>query len=136
GEEDSDSQSKKPVAPVAVKIDLGGIERRLIEVPVPAGNYSDLSVNSRSLFWLSRSSEAPPPGPPSQSTDRETLQSVAIGNQEIEVKTVADKIRSYELSDDGKRIVIRKADHLYIVDAQSKPADLAKKEVDLSHWSL
>jgi tricorn protease len=136
GEEESDSRPKKPAAPVAVKIDLGGIERRLIEVPVPAGNYSDLSVNSRALFWLSRSSEAPPQGPPSQSTGRETLQSVAIGNQEIEVKTVADKIRSYELSDDGKKLVIRKGDQLYIVDAQSKPADLAKKEVNLSHWSL
>jgi tricorn protease len=135
-EEQSDKKPKKPVAPVAVKIDVGGIERRPIEVPVPAGNYSDLSVNRESLFWLSRSSEAPPQGPPSQSTGRETLQSVAIGNQEIDVKTVADKIRSYEPSEDGEKLVIRKGDHLYIVDAQSKPADLAKKEVDLSHWSL
>ena len=37
-----------------VDIDLAGIESRLLEVPVPAGNYSDLSADGKRLYFMSR----------------------------------------------------------------------------------
>lgn len=49
---DGKKEPKKPVPEVA--IDLNGLAARLIEVPVPPGNYTSLTVNDKTLFWLSR----------------------------------------------------------------------------------
>ena len=31
---------------------MTGIQKRLIEAPIPPGNYSSLTVNDKALFWL------------------------------------------------------------------------------------
>jgi tricorn protease len=135
---DKKEEPKKEPAKSAtpeVKIDLAGIQARLLEVPVPAGNYSSLSVNDKALFWLSRATDAARPRSPAD-PGNETLQSLAITRESPEVKTVVDKIRDYELSQDGKKILVRKGQTLAIIDANPAPADLAKKDVDLSKWML
>ena len=115
----------KPAAP-AVKIDRAGIEARLFEVPVAPGNYSELAVNDKALFWLSK---------PTGDSDS-ALQAVAITNDSPEVKTVVAGIKDYELAQDGKKLLVRKGDSLYVIDATAAPADLAKKDVSLSNWAL
>jgi tricorn protease len=123
-------EDKKPddKEPAAVKIDLGGIQRRLHAVPVPAGNYSGLAVNDKALFWLT--------GTPGEK--KMNLQAVAIDNEREpgEVKTVVEGVKAYELSDDGKKLLVRKEDALYVFDAAADVADLKKKEVPLSDWAL
>ncbi len=114
-----------PAAPV-VKIDLAGIRDRLREVPVPPGNYRRLAVNDKGLFWLSS-----PTG-----ERKRALVAAPIAAQGVEVKTVVDDVRSFELSADGKKILIHKGAGLFVVDAAPAPADLAKRGVDLSAWSL
>jgi tricorn protease len=128
----ADAGKKKPVPEVA--IDLDNIAVRLVEVPVPSGNYRALTVNDKALFWLSS-----PAG-----ERKSSLQALAITNDPIEVKTVSADVKRYELSADGKKLLIHKGDagrdakndKLFIIDAAAAPADLAKKEVDLSHWSM
>jgi tricorn protease len=113
---------------VAVKIDRDGIQKRLQAVPVPAGNYGGLSVNGKALFWLTGTA----------GDKKMNLQAVAIGNERApaEVKTVVENVKTYDLSDDGKKLLLRKEDSLYIIDASADAADLAKKEVPLSDWAL
>lgn len=111
---------------VEVVIDLDGLEARLIEAPVPPGNYGGLAVNDKALFWLS-----------SDSGDRKTaLQAATITNENFEVKTVLGDLKSYEMTADGKKLLVHKGDTLAIVDANAGPADLDKKNVDLSAWTL
>jgi tricorn protease len=112
--------------PPAVKIDLAGIQARLTAVPVPPGNYSELAVNDKGLFWLSH-----PAG-----EKKQALTAANIARENVEVKTVAADVKSYELSQDGKKLLVRKEDKLYVVDAAPAAADLAKKEVSLSKWEL
>jgi tricorn protease len=123
-------EEKKPAPPPAVKIELAGIQARLQEVPLPPGNYRSLSVTDKALFWLSTPS----------GEEKSALQAAAITNDNIEVKTVAPEVKSYELSQDGKKLLLHKGDNkgdkLYIVDAAAAPADLAKKEVTLDGWAL
>lgn len=110
-----------------VVIELDGIQSRLFEIPVPPGNYGNLRVTDKALFWSSM-----PTG-----EDDITIKAVAIGNEKIEVKTVASGgIKGFELSADGKKLAIRKNDTLAVVDAAPAPAELDKNTVDFSAWSM
>lgn len=122
-----DGKNAKDKKKVDVQIDLTGIESRLYDVPVPPGNYGGLFLNEKAMFWLSSDS----------SGDRKTaIQGATITNENFEVKTVQADIKSYWLSQDGKKIMLHKGDALYIVDANAAAADLDKKGVDLSPWTL
>lgn len=117
-----DGKDKIPV----VKIEFEGLLGRLYEVPVPAGNYSDLRVTEKALFWLQLGS----------GDEKRALVAAAIAREDIEVKTVAADVRQYELAADGKKLLLRKGDNLYIVEAAAAPANLEKKEVNLAGWAL
>jgi tricorn protease len=117
-----------PVAPTRVVLD--GIARRLVQVPAPAGNYSSLSTDGKRLYLVSRSSgsEAKP-----------ALRTMAIESVRPALDTFMVGVRSYELSADGKKMLVRKvgSPDLFVVDAGAKaPADLSKSRVDLSGWVL
>lgn len=118
-------KTDKPAA-VEVKIELAGLRTRVVEVPVPAGNYGNLSVTDKALYWTSR--------PAGQS--KRALQAIKIGNDDPKVETVLEDVRTYELSADGKKLLLRKGDKFCIVDAAPKKADLKKKDVNLSGWTL
>lgn len=118
------SGDKKP--PAKVEIDRDGLAARLSEIPIPPGDYADLAVNEKALFWIS----IPVGGGPT------ALTAAAITNDHVEVKTVIGEPRNYEMSGDGKKLLIRKGDSLYIVDAAASPADLTRKDVELGGWAL
>jgi tricorn protease len=120
----NDEEDKKDVV---VEIDFEGIEKRLQEVSVPAGNYVALSMTKDALFWLQR-----PIG------ERQfALVGVKIGNEEKnEVKTLVEDVRSYDLSMNGKKVLVRKSDKLYIVAAKPDKAKLEKQDVNLNGWNL
>jgi tricorn protease len=117
-------KEEKPDVKVVVEVE--GLPARLHEVPVPAGNYSNLSVSESALFWRVR-----PAG-----ESKSSLKGVKIARIDVKVETILDDVAGYELSADGKKILLRKKDDLYIIDAKPKKADLDKKKVNLSPWKL
>lgn len=133
---------KTPAAPAApatpavkpIAIDFDGLATRLYEVPVPAGNYAELSTDGKRLFFISV--ETGPSGP----TQRRTLRTVAIepaGLTPPTVETFFDDVRSYELSQDKKKVLLRKANELWVVDAGAKaPPDLSKFAVNLRDFTF
>jgi tricorn protease len=122
------SDEKKPSPPPAVIIDRQGIAARLLEVPLPAGNYESLSTNDKRLFWLSRETTL---------EGKRSLQTLEISNDDPKPETVMEDIRSYELSQDGKKLVVRKGDNLYVFDAGAKAPDkLDKSQVNLGDWTF
>lgn len=125
----SPSPSPTPVVPPTADIDLEGIQARVYEVPAGAGDLRDLSLNSKVLFWLARD-----PG----AEGKVHLMSMDIGNKDPKPAKVMEDISSYELSADGKKLLIHKRDDLYVIDAGGKaPAatDLPKAKVDLTGWT-
>jgi tricorn protease len=120
------AQGVKP-AP-AVPVDLAGIETRLIEVPVAPGNYSDLGHDGKRLYFLSSEAGA---------TGRPALKTLAIDNKGPKPETFSDEVTAYELSQDRKKILIRKAQDIFVFDVGAKaPADPAKNKVPLTDWSF
>jgi tricorn protease len=125
-EEGAGSSAEAAGAP-PVEIDLDGIERRVRQVPIPAGNYSQLFTNGDALFWRSRESG---PSPDAH------LVGVKIGNDDLEPTTIVEDVGSFEMSGDGKKLLVRKGDSLYVIDAKPAKADLSDARVDLSGWSF
>jgi tricorn protease len=111
-----------------VEIDLDGIEARIMEVPVPAGNYRNLAMTETHLFWTEAIT-----GPEA----KRHLAALKLANEDIESKTIVEDIKGYELSLDGEKLMIRKQDDVYVVDASgAKPDDLSESRVDLSNWTF
>jgi tricorn protease len=107
---------------------LDGIERRIIEVPVPAGNYYLLTTDGKRLYFLARDAGF---------SARPQLVSFPIENKDPKPDTFMADVRGYELSLDGKKILVRRGNDLYVVDAGAKaPADLSKAQVNLKDWVL
>jgi len=124
GAKGKDTAPKTP----AVTIDADGLAERLYEVPVPAGDYRALSASAKTLFWLARE----------QASERSAnLMALEVGNKDPKPAKLVDDVASYELSLDGKKLLVRKKDDLYVFEAGSKaPSDLAKGKLDLSGWSF
>jgi len=109
-------------------IDLDGIERRIVEVPLAPGNYDELSTDGKRLYFLSdeRGGDARP-----------QLLTLAIDNKGARPETFMADVRAYELSLDGKKVMLRKGNDIVVVDAGAKaPTDLSKATVNLKDWVL
>jgi len=120
----------RPAAPAvpAVTVDVDGLETRLMEVPAPAGNYSELSTDGKRLYFVTR---------PTGRDGSVALKTLAIDNKRAEAETFIENPRSYELSLDRKKILLRRANDFFVVDAGAKaPADLSKLIVPLRDWTF
>jgi tricorn protease len=117
---------KKPAAPPRVRVELAGVARRLQPVPVAPGNNGSLAANDQGLFWLSAVA----------GERRLSLVGVPISNRRADVKTVATDVTGFELSQDGKKLLVRRRQGLFVVDARPAPADLSQGAVNLAGWTL
>jgi tricorn protease len=126
--EKPDKEAKGP-APKVV-IELSGIQERVFEVPLPASVYSGLAVGEKILFFIDRESNA---------AGRPKLQAVEVKNRNVQAKTLLEDVRNFELSADGKKILVRKDNDFYVIDAgtaQPTQATLSERRVDLSRWTF
>lgn len=113
-----------------IEIDPEGLMERLVKAPVPAGNYNALAATAERLFWLSTAT----------SFERETsLVSVPFDPEKPEPKPVMEGVEAYELSADGKKLLVQKGEDFFVFDAgESAPEGeaLAESKVDLSGWTF
>ena len=130
-------EEKKPdggePASVKVEIDLDGIAARIQEVPVAPGNYSGLTVAGSRLCWMNRDDAEPA---------KTALECVAMANNGGKPETLLDGVRDFQVSTDGTKMLIRKENELFVVDAASKadalktPKTLDDSRVNLKTWTF
>ena len=112
----------------AVVIDTAGLAARLRRVPVDAGDYRALSTDGQRLYLMDRDAATP---------RKSNLKVITITRQEPKVASLLDDVSSYELSADRKKILVRRNDDLYVIDASARPPEkLSDMRVDLSDWKL
>ncbi len=123
---DADDESKKKGP---IRIDFDGLAARVTRVPVPADNYSRLQAIDGSLLFVR--------GAPSYyGRDSEIDSEIKIFDLEKrELKTVT-KAGGFELSADGKKLIIRQGRSFRLHDAKPdakspKTVSTAQLEVDL-----
>ncbi|WP_224490303.1 S41 family peptidase [Robertkochia flava] len=122
------SKKETEASAVTVTIDLEGIRERLTEIPVKPGNYRNLRVNDNTLFFTTAET----------GVDAKThLVSVKISDEKTEMQTVMDDINRFELSGNGKKIIVQKKQNFYAIPAShGKALDLEEKGIDLSGWKF
>lgn len=126
-------EAAKSPEPAKVEIDLDGIAARIEEVPAPPGNYAELTTTARRLCWINRDRTDP---------QKTALQCLDIANKGDKPETLMEGVRDYELSGDGKKMLIRKQNDLYVVDSSVKeaalktPKTLSDSHVDLKDWTF
>jgi len=124
-------ETKEQPKGVKVEIDLDGIQARLLDVPVPAGNYSDLSTDGKRLYYISSDAAI---------DVKRTLKTMAIDNKRgTAPDTFMEDLAGYELTLDGKKLMFRKGSDYYVVDAGAKApaaAELGKSAVLLKDWTF
>lgn len=118
--------------PPRVEIDLDGIPSRLLEVAaVPPGNYADLAADAKRLYFLASDAAL---------ERKRALKTLEIDNKPgREPETFLEDVRYYELSADAKKLLVRKADDVFVFDAAAKApaaAELQKSAVNLKPWSF
>ena len=129
-DKDKDKDDKKIPE---VKIDFNGIQSRLAEVPVPAGNYDNLQATEKRLCWLNSNDDADP---------KSALQCLDIDNKGDDPDTVMGDVKNFEISLDRKKLLLQKNDDFWILDSDVKGSGLgdakvlAKAHIDLSHWTF
>jgi tricorn protease len=102
---ESDDQKKEKVPDIV--IDLDGIVDRITEVPLPAGRYRVLSMNDKNLFWT----ESDP-----SSGFKTKLVTLEIKNKDISPKTLVEDVSGYDLSRDGKKLMVQKGTDIYLIE--------------------
>lgn len=127
-EDETQEGSTNDVDKVSVSIDLLDLNQRLEEVPIPAGNYASLAITGKRLIWTSRETGF---------NAKTHLQVMDIGNESPKPKKLVEEIRGFELSLNKKKLLIRKGENLYVIDADSVPgAKLDEGKVDLEGWTF
>ena len=128
---DGDKKDEKNAAKPASPIVTDGLGSRLFEVPVEAGDYSDLRTDGKRLWWLQASE---------QRDGKPALRTVAVDNQGGKPETVSGDVRSYQLSADGKKLMIVRGQgtpDILVVDAAPKlPGELDNARVRWSDWQV
>jgi tricorn protease len=91
-----------------VEIDLDGIVARLQEVPAPPGNYSNVHASAKRICWLNHDRV---------NADKTTLECMDVANKGDKPEALMEGLREYEISGDGKKMLLRKQNELFVVDA-------------------
>jgi tricorn protease len=118
---------EKKASTVTVKIDSENLPSRLFEVPLPAGNYSGLKVTAKHLLYVQGDLGF---------NAKSHLKQLEITDKDPKPKTLVEDLRSYELSGDGKKLLIRKGDAFHVIAADTAAPAKLEKAVDLGNWSL
>ena len=99
----------KPAEPVKVTIDFDGIEARAVALPLPAGRFGQLAVNDRGHLLFVRQPLGPGEPPAVKSFD--------VNDEKREEKVVAAGAGGFDLSPDGKKLLVARGTAVTIQDA-------------------
>ena len=111
-----------------VTFDLTGIQTRILDVPVPNGNYRNVEHDGKRIYVISIDRG---------NNNRQTLHTLEITNKQPRLETFMEDVRTYEMSLDRKKLLVRRANNFYVLEAAAKaPADLSKSTVDVANWQI
>ncbi len=108
---------------------LEGLARRLFEVPLPPGNYTELHTDGKRLYLLERE------GPGEAKTSLRTL---AIENTDPKPELFAADIKRMALTPDGKKLLVQRGnDEILLLEPGARMAsDTSRATVRWTDWPI
>ncbi|TAE79310.1 MAG: protease [Bacteroidetes bacterium] len=113
---------EKSTGKLVVSIDKNDIQSRTMAVPIAAGNYYNLRVNEQAIYLLANENG---------SDENPHLKVAEISRSKVELTSIASGIENFELTQNGKKLFIKKGQSYYMVEAGTGTLNLSN-EIDLS----
>ncbi len=105
-----------------VHIDKEGIQSRIKEVPIPAGNYYRLAINDKALYLMASETGV---------GAKSHLKVIKITNEGAKVTNMATEVNDFDMTPDGRKLLVRKGSSYFMVDASTGSANLNSGKIDL-----
>ncbi|HMJ06188.1 MAG TPA: S41 family peptidase [Chthoniobacterales bacterium] len=115
-EKKGDSKDAKAKKPLVVKVDLDGIQNRLVALEIPRGDYSKLRMVGDRIFYLRRTvaDEAGEDEEDGGGADQKShLCSYSLEDRK---ETVLGDVNGYEITADGKKMLVKIKEDYAIID--------------------
>ena len=124
---DKDKDAKKPVT---VKVDLDGIQDRLAPLEIPAGNYGNLRLVDNRVFYLRRTiaDDAASDDDSGPGNRKYHLCSYSLEDRK---ETVLGEVGSYEITADGKKMLVKIKKDYAIIDLPKEKLETKDHELKL-----
>ncbi|HBS85900.1 MAG TPA: protease [Bacteroidales bacterium] len=110
---DKQEKDKKPETPVDITVDLDGIGDRIVNMPLKASNYWNINMIDNKVYYLETGEGQP---------------ALKMFDLEKKKETKIGEIRSYTITADGKKMMLRKGKEFYIVDLPKAELKLAPED--------
>jgi tricorn protease len=116
GKDDKDKDKKEQ--PVVVKIDIEGIGQRILALPIPAKNYSNMLAGKSGILFLA---EAPLVVTEEDFPNiNQTIQKFDLSKRKVD--KLIDEVNDFAVSFDGEKILYRKGETWTTVSTDDSPA--------------
>lgn len=109
-DEKKDEKEKKPT-----KVDLDGIQNRIVGLDITPGNYNNLRLVDNRIFYLRRT-VADNTGDDNEDGGGEQKWHLCVYSLEDRKETVLGDVKSYQISFDGKKMLVKIEDDYSIID--------------------
>jgi len=133
-------KKEKDKAPEPITIDFEGLAERIVQVPVPPGNYVGLAAVEGKLHFARVEDRGLMPPDEKDDDDAPPVDLLTFDIEDEELHTLARGITGYDVSLDRKVLVYRTKDGFVRVKAGATDApkddELEQAKVDLGGWSL
>lgn len=122
GKQEDEKKKEKDEPKAAVKVDADGLQSRITAVPVAAGNYRNLQSVGEKLFYI-------------RTSTKEEKAKIYLYEFDKQKETALGEFNGYEISADGKKMIVS-ADGAYsIVDLPSGKIE-AKEQLSLGDMKV
>ncbi|MEY2541826.1 MAG: tricorn protease [Verrucomicrobiota bacterium] len=129
---DTKDKEPKPKKPVIVKMDLDGIQNRMLALEIPPGDYRDLRLVDDRVFYLrrtvgdDRADDDDDGGPDSRKSH------LCVYSLDDRKETVLGDVNSYQITTDGKRMLVKIGKDYAIVDLPKDKLETKDHELKLA----
>ncbi len=121
-----------PKKPVVVKVDLDGIHDRISGVEIVPGNYSDIRLVDDRIFYLRRT-VADQEGEDEEDQDGPDRKAhLCFYSMEDRKETVLGEVNAYQISADGKRMLVKIKKDYAIIDLPKDKLETKDHELKLA----
>jgi tricorn protease len=128
GEKKEGKKEEKSKKPVTVKVDTDGIQNRIVGLDITPANYRDLRLVDDRVFYLRRT-VGDTSGESEETTPEEQKWHLCFYSLEDRKETVLGDVNSYQISFDGKKMLVK-------IDKDYSIIDLPKDKLETKDHKL
>jgi len=112
----SDAKEAKPKKPVIVKVDTDGMHDRVVGLEITPGNYREIRMVNDRIFYLRRTVADDKDEDEEEQADKDKKSHLCVYSLEDRKETVLGDANAYQITDDGKRMLVKIKKDYAIID--------------------